>query len=107
AIFSEDGSLLYWSYQTDRSEGEWPTLGKGAWILRSRIPPRMLNEGSYRVELIGTLHRRIWLFEPGVNAPGVYMTIWGGLSDSPYWMERRPGLFAPVIEWTASPAEGA
>ena len=107
AIFSDDGLLLYWTFHTDLPESKWPALGKGTWILRSRIPPKLLNEGSYRVELIGMLHRRIWLFEPAVNAPGIYMTIWGGLSNSPYWMERRPGLFAPVMEWTASPAGSA
>jgi lipopolysaccharide transport system ATP-binding protein len=99
AIYAEDGTLLYWSYQTDESEDKWPKLKKGVCILRSRIPERFLNEGSYRIELLGSLHFRQWLLEPGVNAPSIHLTIQGGLSDSALWIMRRPGLIAPVIEW--------
>ena len=101
AVYAEDGSLLYWSYQTDQSEDRWPRLKEGVCVLRSRIPPRFLNEGVYRVELIGGLHFREWLFEPGISAPSIYVNIQGGLSDSPYWMIKRAGLLAPVMEWTA------
>ena len=67
----------------------------------------MLNEGMYRVELMGSLHFRQWLFEPGVRAPAVTLVVRGGLSDSPYWMARRPGLVAPVIDWSARREERA
>ncbi len=107
AVYSEEGTLLYWSYQTDGPEPEWPTLSEGAWTLRGRIPERLLNEGAYRIEMIGSLHFREWLFQPGVHAPSVTLVVKGGLSDSPYWMERRPGLFAPLIEWMASPTGSA
>jgi lipopolysaccharide transport system ATP-binding protein len=100
AIYSQEGYLLYWSYQTDVTEDRWPKLHKGFCVLRSRIPRRMLNEGIYRIELIGGLHFQEWLFEPGANAPSIYIIIQGGLSDSPHWMMRRPGLLAPVIEWS-------
>ncbi|MEJ2724565.1 MAG: ABC transporter ATP-binding protein [Deltaproteobacteria bacterium] len=100
AIYSQDGYLLYWSYQTDESEEKWPKLHKGVCILRSRIPRRVLNEGIYRIELIGGLHFQEWLFEPGVAAPSIYIIIQGGLSDSPHWKARRPGLLAPVIQWS-------
>jgi len=99
AIYSEEGSLLYWSYQTDGSENMWPKLAPGDCRLRGRIPKRLLNEGSYRIELIGGLHFKKWLFEPGVTSPAVHLRIHGGLSDSPLWMIKRPGLLAPIIEW--------
>lgn len=99
ALFSEDGHLLYWSYQTDQAPDKWPTLQRGRCGLRSRIPQRFLNEGVYRAELIGSLHYRQWLFQPGVNAPAIFITIQGGLSDSPLWMVKRQGLLAPVLEW--------
>lgn len=100
AIYSEDGTLLYWSYQTDMSEKQWPKLGLGHCMLRSRLPSRLFNEGSYRVELIGSLHFRKWLMEPGISAPQVLLVIRGGLSDSPYWMAKRPGVLGPVITWS-------
>ncbi|MCC7359380.1 MAG: ABC transporter ATP-binding protein [Anaerolineales bacterium] len=99
AIYTDDGNVLYWSYQTDNSPAHWPRLTQGRTCLRSQIPTRLLNEGSYRVELIGGLYHREWLFEPAKNAPSVEFTIRGGLSDSPHWMAKRPGLLAPVLTW--------
>jgi lipopolysaccharide transport system ATP-binding protein len=99
AIYSEEGTPLYWSYQTDEVEANWPRLKKGVCALKSRLPTRLLNEGDYRLELLGGLHYRKWLFEPGKNVPSISLQIRGGLSDSPYWMVRRPGMFAPVLRW--------
>jgi lipopolysaccharide transport system ATP-binding protein len=100
AIYTEDGALLYWTYQTDAKEQNWPKLHKGTCTIRSPLPRLLFNEGVYRLELIGGLHFRMWLFEPGRDTPFVFMSIQGGLSDSPYWMIKRPGILAPVIEWT-------
>ena len=99
AIYAEDGTLLYWSCQTDGPEEDWHVIEPGRILFRSRIQPRFLNEGTYRIEAFGCLHSRQWLYEPGVNAPHVHLQIAGGLSDSPIWMARRPGLLAPLIEW--------
>ena len=99
AIYSEEGNLLYWSCHTDVIEEEWPKLNNGYYVYRSQIPKRWLNEGMYRIELIVALYFKQWLSEPGKNAPSVYLTIQGGLSDSSYWMIRRPGLLAPVLRW--------
>jgi len=102
AIYNEAGQVLFWSYQTDQSEAQWPKLKTGHNVLRGRIPKRLLNEGAYRVELIGGLHCRQWLYEPGVEAPAITLTILGGLSDSPLWVKKRPGVFAPVVDWMAA-----
>ena len=99
ALYSEAGHLLYWSFTTDGCPDKWPRLVKGPIRLKTRIPARLLNEGIYRIELLASLHFRKWLLEPGVNAPSILLTIQGGLSDSPLWMVRRPGQFAPVLEW--------
>jgi lipopolysaccharide transport system ATP-binding protein len=107
AVYSDEGTLLYWSYQTDGPEPGWPMLSEGAWTLRGRIPARFLNEGAYRIEMIGSLHFREWLFQPGVCAPFVTLVVKGGLSDSPYWTAKRPGLVAPVIDWVARRGEHA
>ncbi|MGE5329733.1 MAG: ABC transporter ATP-binding protein [Deltaproteobacteria bacterium] len=99
AIYTQEGTLLYWSYQTDGDEEKWPKLKKGYCILKSQIPKRFLNERTYRIELIGSLHCKEWLFQPEVNAPSILLRIEGGLSDSPHWMFKRPGAVAPVMEW--------
>jgi lipopolysaccharide transport system ATP-binding protein len=99
AIYSETGILLYSSYQTDQQQRDWPKVTKGRNVLRGRIPSRFLNEGTYRVELIGGLYYRLWLFQPGHNVPAIYLKIQGGLSDSPYWTTKRSGETAPLLEW--------
>jgi len=99
AIYAEDGNLLYWSYQTDQPESQWLSLTRGTHRLRGRIPAHLLNEGNYRIELIGSLHFREWLFAPNLNAPHINLTIQGGLSESPYWIAKRPGLLAPLLTW--------
>ena len=105
AIYSSDGVILYWSLQTDTSQEKWPKLKKGICHLRSRIPKRFLNEDIYIVELIGSLHYRQWLFEPGKNSPQIVLDIKGGLSDSPHWIAKRPGVIAPIFKWEAVSGE--
>jgi lipopolysaccharide transport system ATP-binding protein len=100
AAYSESGDLLFWSLSTDTREDTWPMLRMGSLRLRSQLPKRFLNEGKYRLELIVSLHYRQWICRPGFNAPTIFLDIQGGLSDSPYWMARRPGLLAPVIPWS-------
>jgi homopolymeric O-antigen transport system ATP-binding protein len=101
ALCSAEGELLYWSMSTDAAEAAWPAVRVGANRFRSRLPARLLNEGDYRLEMNCSLHCREWFVRPGVNAPSVVLTIHGGLSDSPYWMTRRPGALAPVHSWEA------
>jgi lipopolysaccharide transport system ATP-binding protein len=102
AVYEEGGNLLFWSFTTDHSEEEWPKLRPGKVQFQARIPKRWLNEGTYRVELMSSLHYRKWPIVPGVNAPVVTFDIIGGLSDSPYWDCKRLGLLAPVLEWKSS-----
>lgn len=99
AIFNEDGNLLYWSYPTDKEEASWPELDRGIYRFRSKIPKRLLNEGTYRIEFIASLHFIRWIIEPGKECPAIFFNIEGGLSDSPLWQNKRMGILAPVIDW--------
>jgi len=99
AVYNMNGDMLYWTYQTDVSQEKWPEIKKGKNIFKGEIPARLLNEGVYRIELIGGLNNAKWLFEPGKDNPGVYMEIFGGLSDSPYFTSRRPTIISPIIKW--------
>jgi lipopolysaccharide transport system ATP-binding protein len=98
ALYTENGTLLYWSYQTDAPEEHCPSMQKGRMTIRSKIP-NFLNEGTYRLELIGGLHCRGWMFEPGTSVPTITLTIQGGLSDSAFWLWKRPGELGPVLNW--------
>ncbi len=33
------------------------------------------------------------------GVPIIYFRVRGGLSDSPFWNHKRPGLLAPVLPW--------
>jgi lipopolysaccharide transport system ATP-binding protein len=58
ALYDEAGILLYWSAETDVAENLWLRLTRGRNVLRSQIPPRVLNQGKYRLELIVALYHR-------------------------------------------------
>ena len=98
-LYNAEGSLLFLSYANDTVEDDWPELESGTIHLQVIIPRRLLNEGIYRVELAALLYSRAWLFGAGRSAPTVSFSVRGGLSDSPHWHEKRPGLFAPVLRW--------
>lgn len=99
ALYNEDNQLLYWSVFNDSAEENWPEVKYGMNKFVSQLPKRFLNQGMYRVELIVALYYRCWIIEPQVNSPSIFFTIQGGLSDSPYWMVRRPGILAPDFKW--------
>jgi lipopolysaccharide transport system ATP-binding protein len=99
AVFNEEGQCLFWSYQSDLAEELWPRFHSGRNTMRVRLPLEIFNGGLYRVELIGGLHFRQWLCEPGVSAPAVFFTMNERVSESPYWMKPRPNLIAPKLTW--------
>ncbi len=100
AVYSPDNSLLYYSLHTDTQPSAWPTISVGDNKLVCWLPTRFLNEGNYRIELIVSLHYRCWFCQPGVDSPSISLSIRGGLSDSPHWLERRPGLLGPVFKFS-------
>jgi len=99
AVYDETDALLFWTFTTDQPEQAWPRMGVGTVKLTTTIPARFLNEGSYRIELLASLHFRAWILEPRTSAPSVRFSIRGGLSDSPYWQTKRAGLLAPMLAW--------
>jgi lipopolysaccharide transport system ATP-binding protein len=99
ALFNEDSEELLWSMTTDGPEERWPKIESGEVEFRCSLPRRLLNEGSYRLELNCSLHHREWFVRPGHNSPAVFFQIQGGLSDSPYWVYARPGVLAPEWQW--------
>jgi lipopolysaccharide transport system ATP-binding protein len=99
AIYDENGVLLYWSCHTDEAENNWIKFTKGENIVKTVIPKRFLNQGIYRIEMIVALYYRQWICEPGTSSPAIILNIQGGLSDSPYWLNSRPGILAPVMTW--------
>jgi lipopolysaccharide transport system ATP-binding protein len=106
SVTAATGELLFSSQATDQTPERWPPITRGRNRLVGWIPPHLLNEGDYVVELVVLLHNAQWISEPGRNAPQLRLLVRGGLSESPYWMQPRPGLNAPVLEFEALPGSG-
>jgi lipopolysaccharide transport system ATP-binding protein len=100
-LLNETCELLS-SLTTDGPEESWPPLTVGEVEFRCPIPTRFLNEGAHRIELHCSLHNREWIAQPGRDSPAVHFKIQGGLSNSPYWVEARPGVVAPEWKWQRS-----
>lgn len=104
SLYAQDSRELLRSLTTDGPQAAWPTVERGLVEFRCALPRRLLNEGTYRLELIVCLFGREWVVESGHNSPALQFEIRGGLSDSPYWLRARPGLFAPEWAWQCAPA---
>jgi lipopolysaccharide transport system ATP-binding protein len=98
AIQAEDGTPVFSSYATDAPGLEWPPVA-GRLLLCTRLPLELLNEGRFKVELVAFRRLRDWLFQPGVNAPFVYLRTEGRIDGSPPFGIPRPGPVAPVLAW--------
>jgi lipopolysaccharide transport system ATP-binding protein len=84
---------------TDSDEVDWPILQIGINRLITTLPPKILNQGIYTIEIMASLHNREWIIEPGKNNSCILFEISGYLSSSPFWYSKRPGLIAPIIKW--------
>jgi lipopolysaccharide transport system ATP-binding protein len=98
-IYSDEGRVVYESCCTDTSEKDWPKLSVGHNLLITTLPKKLLNEGSYSIEVMASLHNRQWLIEPGKSSNRIGFKVAGGLSDSPIWLTKRRGVIAPIIPW--------
>jgi len=98
ALYNSNGELLFWSQSKDANEELWPEMKIGKNVLFTKLPSRLLNEDSYRIELIASIHFRKWVIAPETG-PSLFFNIKGGLSDSPYFISKRKGIMAPVYEW--------
>lgn len=98
AVYNADGMLMYWSYLTDDYD-EDNNVKPGKNVLTGEIPAHFLNEGEYYIYFSASLHYIQWIVNPEEDSPCLKLHIQGGLSESPFWTIKRPGLCAPVIKW--------
>jgi len=98
AIYDSMGSLIFWSYSTDMYDKTKEThMGKN--IIEGEVPEHFLNEGEYQIRLMSSIHFQEWIINPENKSPIIELSIKGGLSDSPFWTMKRPGICAPLLNW--------
>ena len=106
-LLTASGDSVFISQHTDTEPARWPPIRPGHNRLVAWIPPHLLNEGTYRIELVAFLHHSEWIFRPRRNSPSIKFHVHGGLSESPHWIVARPGAIAPLIPFEALPPEPA
>ena len=98
AIYDYLGTAIYWANITDQFyEKDYFHLGKNS--IKGVIPSHFMNEGTYHIRMMASIHFQEWLVNPDMSSPSVEYSIQGGLSDSPFWTLKRPGICAPIIKW--------
>ena len=98
-IYDMENTLVFITGNLDTIAEQWKEIVSGKNHLRFKFPKRFLNEGEYRIELIASLHNRMWLIRRGEGKINIFLDIKHGLSDSPQWLIKRNGVTAPVIRW--------
>jgi lipopolysaccharide transport system ATP-binding protein len=101
SVLSSDGILLYSTWQSDDSANGLGRLPAGDIHLRSRIPSRLLNEGTYRIEMSATVQGRP-VFQSRESAPTIAVVVGADLYATQFWMLKRPGLLAPPVVWESA-----
>lgn len=99
AIYNENRTLIYMTYESDMQPSKRSPLKKGLNTLRSRIPADLLNAGTYKIVLAVGVYNKYWIFDPDTSTPSIQVKIEGGLVQSPYWRQARSGMIAPAMEW--------
>jgi lipopolysaccharide transport system ATP-binding protein len=100
SIYGDNGSCLYWTYNTDAGEGR-NEIGEltGKVRMFAELPIYMLNNGLYTIELNAGICSKEWLLKPQADVPRVQIEVSGKLSNSSYYFQKRPTLLAPVLKW--------
>jgi lipopolysaccharide transport system ATP-binding protein len=98
-IFNSNNELVYISQHNDSGNSKAPILKTGENTLRTPIPIRLLNEDVYRIQLAVSLYRRAFIYDPNLSEATINLEISGGMSESPYWIQKRHGHITPVINW--------
>ncbi|HAQ02959.1 TPA: ABC transporter ATP-binding protein [Candidatus Nomurabacteria bacterium] len=99
ALYSEDNTLLYWSYQTDSKESDWPELNIGNNKIKSKLPTEIFNSGIYKIELIASLYFKEWIISPNNINPTIFFNFSKKFNESKYWVQKRPGIITPNNQW--------
>jgi lipopolysaccharide transport system ATP-binding protein len=102
-LANHEGFTVFRTYQTDLPSEQWPSIKTGRNRWRCQIPKGLLNRGDYIVNPRISIHNVSWV----VNVEAVLrFRINMGRGLSPLWVG-RPGVIAPILQWSAVPDFGS
>lgn len=98
-LTTPEGAEVFRSMHRDSPDLAERRLETGSHKWKVVLPARLLNEGDYRVEMIAMINGQREILAPGKGNPSLPIAIHGGFGRTPFWMQRRPGLLAPELDW--------
>lgn len=103
-LTDERETTIFISDYSDGAKDHSPQLKRGHNILQAQLPKGLLNEGKYKIHL-NVKHPTSKSGEEAIIVDSKYgnifvtFTIASGLSHSPYWHYKRPGIITPILPW--------
>ena len=100
------GEIVFRSFNTDVPSQRYVPLQEGNNVLCCMIPSGLLNAGRYFLAPRIALHGRYWIVnDDPIASFSVSLThgessFWNLLNEANW-----PGVIAPILEWTSSPAK--
>jgi len=98
-FYNKNNEPVFVTSHNDTGKSCWKIIIVGKNFFRFKLPQRFLNEGEYKIELFSSLYKKMWILQREKESLSIFLQLSGGLSDSPYWIDRRVGVTAPVIKW--------
>lgn len=95
-LATDEGSIVFRTYQTDGNPDEWPRLRVGRNTLDCAIPAGLLNDGRYLVLPRVGIHCVRWIVR---EEAAVAFEVQRSVGTSPYSVTERPGTIAPILRW--------
>ena len=99
AVYDESQRLMFWSFQSDDYPSAIINRPTGSLILKTQVPISMLQPGRYRIKPLLSIYNRAWIIGPDGDGPELMFDLQGSISLSPYWLQARPGIMAPRLNW--------
>lgn len=96
-VYDEDDQQVFWSYPSDLMTKN-PFQNNGIHHLAFKVP-EYLAEGNYSVQLIGGLHNKRWIVEPGQTAPLINFSVAKKKVSNKLISLDRPTAITPLILW--------
>jgi lipopolysaccharide transport system ATP-binding protein len=101
-LTNSEGVTVCRTYQTDLQQQRWLPVRTGLSRWRCKIPKGLLNGGDFQVNPRISIHNVRWIVKEDAVVQ-FRVNLRHGVSPLWNWSEAsRPGLIAPILEWTAA-----
>jgi len=97
-VRNELGDNVQYSFSTDMDESRWIRLSRGIHRIKTYIDTSSLNEGTYFVYLLSSIHC-VEMLVSEADSICLKFELLGNRGDSPFWFNKRNSILAPYTKW--------